>query len=293
MPDSWKLTRTAHFSDPLAGRLCGTARASTRCARRCPNPTDLPPCPDSQTGRPAATDTDPPCSSHPPPPAQRFFPLLRTPILPPLLVLPQIDHPAEPLFPAPSGSPPARAPDAPASTRGAGIPLEDRLPPRPVLGSRIEPSEFLRCRDPERHFRTRAAFGVRPLAGAVEERHAALPLAQLVALGRHTVTGRLTPPKTASTATGPPTTGSTSATGPTRKPCWRRRGKRWRRNWRRTHRWWWAWTIRSCPRLAAGSPGRRGGAIPRGRLSKCRCAGRSGCCSFPPPCRWAGRGRPA
>ena len=161
------------------------------------------------------------------------------------------------------------------------------------LDAPSKPSEFLRCRDPERHFRTRAAFGVRPLAGAVEERHAALPLAQLVALGRHTVTGRLTPPKTASTATGPPTTGSTSATGPTRKPCWRRRGKRWRRNWRRTHRWWWAWTIRSCPRLAAGSPGRRGGAIPRGRLSKCRCAGRSGCCSFPPPCRWAGRGRPA
>ena len=54
------------FLDPLAGRLCGTAGANAGCARRAPNPSKLPPWPQPQTGRSAETDTDPPCSSHPP-----------------------------------------------------------------------------------------------------------------------------------------------------------------------------------------------------------------------------------
>ena len=65
------------------------------------------------------------------PTAQTFHPTLRTQIIPPLLVLPQIEHPAGPRFSGRSGPPPGQAPSATASTRGDSIPLEGWLPPRP------------------------------------------------------------------------------------------------------------------------------------------------------------------
>ena len=49
------------------GSCAGIAGASTLCAGRFPNPTDLPPWPEPETGRSAGTNTDPPCDAPPPP----------------------------------------------------------------------------------------------------------------------------------------------------------------------------------------------------------------------------------
>jgi len=65
-----------------------------------------------------------------PPAAQRFFPLLHHLIVPPLLMLPQIDRPAVPTAPAGNRPSPARAPSVSASTGGNSVPWEGRIPPR-------------------------------------------------------------------------------------------------------------------------------------------------------------------
>ena len=51
--------------------------------------------------------------------------------------------------------------------------MEGRVPPRPVSRSSSEPPDCLHCRGSERRLRTREAHGVRQLAGAFAERHAA------------------------------------------------------------------------------------------------------------------------
>jgi len=98
------------FETPWQGGFAGTPGASTPCARRSPNPTDLPSWPDPQTGRSAGTDTAFPAARLYRPTTQPFLPALRTPLVPLLSVLPQVYHPNGPPFPARSGPPAARAP---------------------------------------------------------------------------------------------------------------------------------------------------------------------------------------
>ena len=107
------------------------------------------------------------------PTAQLFLLLLRTPIVPPLLVHPRRDHPAGLPFPARNGPPPARAPSVPPSTCGESIPLEGYLPARPEPSGVLTVYPGVAGAGSRERSRTRAAFGVRPRAGAVEEPHCA------------------------------------------------------------------------------------------------------------------------
>jgi len=121
------------FLDRLPGRASAKVNANAHCARESPK------CPDTRGLRPRripelARALEPTLILRAGrlhrPAAQRFLPLLRTPILPPLLVLLQMDHPTGPPFRARNGPPAAPAPSVPASTRGDGIPLEGRVTPR-------------------------------------------------------------------------------------------------------------------------------------------------------------------
>jgi hypothetical protein len=98
------------FETPWQSGFAGTPGASTPCARRSPNPTDLPPWPEPRTGGSAGTDTAFPAARLYRPTTQPFLPALRTPLVPLLSVLPQVYHPNGPPFPARSGPPAARAP---------------------------------------------------------------------------------------------------------------------------------------------------------------------------------------
>ena len=161
------------FLDPLAGRLCGTAGANAGCARRAPNPSKLPPWPQPQTGRPAETDSDPPCSSQPP---------RRGPAHPSTVAY--SDHACA------AGAPADRAACwitvSPRAT--ALLPLAPRAPlpqpvviasrgragfPPPASQSGGKPPHSIRCRGSPRRLRLREAFAVRPLAGAFEEQQRA------------------------------------------------------------------------------------------------------------------------
>ena len=123
----------AHFTfwTPWQGGCPATTWADARCARGSPNPTERPPWSEPKTGRSDGTDTDPPCSSPPPPTAQSLFPPLRAPVVSPLLVLQQIytilpGHRfprAGALFPLES-----QAPLLQPVVMG-DVPLESRLPP--------------------------------------------------------------------------------------------------------------------------------------------------------------------
>jgi hypothetical protein len=88
--------------DRLPGRASAKVNANAHCARKCPQ------CPDTRGLRPRripelARALEPALILRAGrlhrPAAQRFLPLLRTPILPALLVLLQMDHPAGPPFP--------------------------------------------------------------------------------------------------------------------------------------------------------------------------------------------------
>jgi len=90
------------FLDRLAGRVSAKVNANAHCARESPK------WPDTRGLRPRripelARALEPALILRAGrlhrPAAQRFLPLLRTPILPPLLVLLQMDHPAGPPFP--------------------------------------------------------------------------------------------------------------------------------------------------------------------------------------------------
>ena len=101
--------------------------------------------------------------------APPFLPPLRASIVPPLLVLSQLSHFSGSPFPARNGPPPAQAPIAVASTRGDCTPWEGQGPPWPESGGGSKLPDCLRWRVSARRLRGRAAFGVRQLAGAVEE----------------------------------------------------------------------------------------------------------------------------
>jgi hypothetical protein len=90
------------FLDRLPGRVCAKVNANAHCARESPK------CPDTRGLRPRripelARALEPTLILRAGrlhrPAAQRFLPPLCTPILPPLLVLLQMDHPAGPPFP--------------------------------------------------------------------------------------------------------------------------------------------------------------------------------------------------
>ena len=111
-----------------------------------------------------------------PPRPSPSFPPLRTPIVPPPLLLPLQLHrlPGHP-FPRATAclQLEKRVPLA-QSLSGAISPRRNRVSPRPVsCSSSKPPPDCLHCRDPERRLRGREAFGVRQLAGAVEEQQRA------------------------------------------------------------------------------------------------------------------------
>ena len=156
------------FLDPLAGRLCGIAGPSLIAPEGPPSP---------QTFFPGRSPNWPVrCDGHRPSlqlesAVPRPSPSFHCCALRPSLhwgfrrSTTLLDH----CIPARSGSPPARAASAPASTRTDRMPLEGRVPSSVASRSGGQPPQSMRCRDCERRLRIRAAFGVRPLAGAVEE----------------------------------------------------------------------------------------------------------------------------
>jgi len=152
------------------------------------------------------------------PTARPFLPPLRTPIVPPLLVLPQIDHfpshrspraaaflqlqPQAPLLPPVDIASPLEGWVTPPGrwlrfgrglgstrakrrrgrrpsnagrrgTRPSGFVYGGPGSTRATSHSGGKPPQSMRCRDSASRLRTRATFGLRSLAGAVEERHRA------------------------------------------------------------------------------------------------------------------------
>ena len=124
-----------------------------------------------KTGRSAGTDTDPPYSSPTPPAAQPLLPPFRVPIVPPLLVLPQINHPSGPPSAPRNGPPPARASNAPVPPVAIAPRGKARFDQDPNLPDYSRRTKEWQAEAAQNALRARAAFGVRPLAGAVEERH--------------------------------------------------------------------------------------------------------------------------
>ena len=115
----WPVNRTEPFSYwiPCRGDGAETAAAGARCARRFPNPTELPFWPKPKTGRSAVERTRSlPAACIQRPTARPFSPALRTPIVPPPAA-PRDGPPAGPPFPLRNGPPAARSPSAPGSTR--------------------------------------------------------------------------------------------------------------------------------------------------------------------------------
>jgi len=108
------------FWTPWQGGCPATTWADARCARGSPNPTERPPWSEPKTGRSDGTDTDPPCSSPPPPTAQSLFPPLRAPVVSPLLVLQQIYTSHRATVSRAQGPSSRSSPKPPTSTRGDG-----------------------------------------------------------------------------------------------------------------------------------------------------------------------------
>ena len=78
------------FFGPLwRGNCAGTAGASARCIRGSSNPTELLSWPEPNTGQSARMTRNLPATHIHRPAARPFLPALRTPIVPPLRVLPQ------------------------------------------------------------------------------------------------------------------------------------------------------------------------------------------------------------
>ncbi len=131
-PRNERTERTSVFG-PLGRAAVRNSRASTRCARRSPNPTDLAPWPIPKLARPLQrTQTLAAARIHRPT-AQPFLPPMRTSIVP-LLALPQIDPLLSHRLPGPAGLLPLepRAPVLPplviASHRKAGFNPDPKLP---------------------------------------------------------------------------------------------------------------------------------------------------------------------
>jgi len=155
------------FLARLAGRLCGHSRRQRSVHQRVSKPHRA-----SSLAR--AQDWPVRWTAHASclqariyrPTARPILARLRTPIVPPLLGLPKLNHPARPPFPVRNGPRAARALSTSASTRGASIPLPSRLPhqweghvsPWPASHSGGKPPQSMRWGDPARRLRIRKAF---------------------------------------------------------------------------------------------------------------------------------------
>ncbi len=161
-----KRLRPAHFSVwTPSGAALPEQQAPALVAPKSPNPRELLRWPESKTDRSAATDTNPPSSSNPPLHGPALLFSVAHSGRPSAAGPPTDKPPYRAALPARNGPPAARAPDAPASTRGDSISWEGRVTPRAVSHSGGKPSHSMRCRDPARRLQTGAAFAAN-VAGA-------------------------------------------------------------------------------------------------------------------------------
>ncbi len=157
----------AHFSFWTTGEgSATTAEAGAPCARRPPNPTELTPWPEPKTDRSAATDTNPPCSSNPPPYGPPLPSAVAHSDLPSAVGTGAAKPPYWAIVSPPATALLSLAPRAhllpPALI---ALPLEGRVPPRPASYSAGQPPHSTRCRDSARRLRHRAAMWYAPACG--------------------------------------------------------------------------------------------------------------------------------
>ena len=167
-PNKGTTAQPAPFSfwPPSRGGCAGTAEASAPCAEGChTQQTFLPRRSPSLAGPPQRTQILLTTRIHHST-AQPFLPPLRTPIVPPPLLLPLqlhrlLGHP----FPRATAclQLEKRVPLA-QSLSGAVSPRRNRVPPRPVFRSSSEPPDCLRCRNPKRRLRSCAGIKCAPAA---------------------------------------------------------------------------------------------------------------------------------
>ena len=158
---------TFQFLDRLPGRVSAKVNASAHCPRKRPDTRGLRPRRIPELARAFEPTLILRAGRLHRPAAQPFVPPLRPPIVPPLLVLPQIDHPCGPTV-SPRATGLLQLEHRAPLFQAVVIPARKKAGAHPARPTQRRQAAALHAlpRLPG-HLRGRAAFGVRPLAGAV------------------------------------------------------------------------------------------------------------------------------